>query len=125
MSRTLGTNSAFGRSLDSVGWSLFFMWVGVALLWGFSWTLSLIGTAVIIIAVQSMLFFRGERPDVFMAALGVVLLVGAVGNVYGSPWSLFPALLIVVGIAMLADTLRRRPVDKSGAIDGAAENRPI
>jgi hypothetical protein len=38
---------------------LFFMWVGIALLASFSWTLSLIGTAIIILAVQGTLFVRG------------------------------------------------------------------
>jgi hypothetical protein len=108
MARKFGTNSTFARSIDAAGWALFFMWVGIALLAGFGWTASLIGTAAIILFVQAVLFFRGERLDVFMAAIGVVLLIGATADVYGSIWSLFPALLIVVGIAMLADTFRRR-----------------
>jgi hypothetical protein len=99
------------------------MWVGVALLANFSWTVSLIGTAAIIIAVQATLFFRGERLDVFMTAIGVVLLIGAFADVYGSPWSLFPTLLIVIGIAMLVDTLRARPGDQP-AVNGG-EKRPI
>jgi membrane-bound ClpP family serine protease len=108
MAKKFGTNSTFARSIDAAGWALFFMWVGIALLAGFGWTVSLIGTAAIILFVQAVLFFRGERLDVFMAAVGVVLLIGAIADVYGSIWSLFPALLIVVGIAMLADTFRRR-----------------
>lgn len=108
MAKKFRTNSTFARSIDAAGWALFFMWVGIALLAGFGWTVSLIGTAAIILFVQAVLFFRGERLDVFMAALGVVLLIGAIADVYGSIWTLFPALLIVVGIAMLADTFRRR-----------------
>ena len=108
MSNRFGATSTFSRSVDSIGWALFFMWVGVALLANLSWTVSLIGTAAIILAVQVTVYFRGERPDVFMAAVGVVLLIGVVTHIYGSVWSLFPALLIVIGIAMLADTLRAR-----------------
>lgn len=118
-----GANSRLARSIDSVGWALFFMWVGIALLANLTWTVSLIGTAAIILAVQATLFFRGERLDVFMSAVGIVLLVGAVADVYGSPMSLFPALLIVIGIAMLADTLRSHPGES--APTSAADKRPI
>lgn len=124
MSKRFRGNSTFARSVDSVGWALFFMWVGVVLLANLSWTVSLIGTAAIILAVQGTLYFRGERLDVFMAAVGVVLLVGAVTDVYGSVWSLFPALLIVIGIAMLADTLRARAGDQ-GTGGRRDDRRPI
>lgn len=125
MANTVRANSTFARSVDSVGWALFFIWVGVALLAGFSWTVSLIGTAAIILAVQAILFLRGERLDIFMAAVGGVLLIGAFADIYGSPLSLFPALLIVIGIAMIADTLR---TPTSGGAPGdrdAGERRPI
>lgn len=117
MSKRFGANSTFGRSVDSIGWALFFMWVGIALLANLGWTVSLIGTATIILAVQATLFFRRERLDVFMSAVGVVLLIGAFADVYGSIWSLFPALLIVIGIAMLVDTARARPADLSSMND--------
>jgi hypothetical protein len=100
------------------------MWVGIVLLANLSWTVSLMGTAAIILAVQGTLYFRGERLDVFMAAVGIVLLIGAVTDIYGSVWSLFPALLIVIGIAMLADALRARPGDR-GAGDRPEEKGPI
>lgn len=124
MRRRLGRNSTFARSVDAIGWAVFFMWVGVALLASFSWTVSLVGTAAIILAVQGTLLVRGERLDVFMAAIGVVLLIGAFADVDGSPWSLFPALLIVIGIAMLVDTLRRGQRNRPG-MNGAGEQRPI
>lgn len=108
MAERFGANSTFARTIDAAGWALFFMWIGVVLLAGFTWTVSLIGTAVIILSVQAVLLFRREKLDVFMAAVGAVLLVGAITDVYGSIWSLFPALLIVIGVAMLADTFRRR-----------------
>jgi membrane-bound ClpP family serine protease len=118
-------NRTFAHSIDSAGWASFFMWVGIALLAGFSWTVSLIGTAAIILSVQAVLFLRGERLDVFMGAVGLVLFIGAFADVYGSIWSLFPALLIVIGIAMLADTLRRGPGENIEINDEAGGSRPI
>lgn len=117
-------NSTFTRSIDSIGWALFFMWVGIVLLTNLSWTVSLIGTAAIILVVQATLLFRGERLDVFMAAVGVVLLIGVATDMYGSVWSLFPALLIVIGIAMVADTLSSRPVEPRSGLR-QEKKRPI
>jgi hypothetical protein len=100
------------------------MWVGIALLASFSWTVSLIGTAAIILAVQGILFVRGERLDVFMGAVGVVLLIGAVSDIYGSVWSFFPALLIVIGIVMFVDTLRAHRGEQRST-NGVGEGSPI
>jgi hypothetical protein len=115
-------NSTFARSLDSVGWALFFMWVGTALLAGFSWTVSLVGTAVIVLGVQIVLLARGERADVFMSAVGFVLLVGAIADLFGSPLSFVPAFLIVIGVAMLADAIR--PPAREPAMDERRSHRP-
>lgn len=125
MANRLGANSTFARSIDTIGWALFFMWVGIALLANLDWTVSLIGTAAIILVVQFILFVRGERLDVFMGAVGVVLLIGAVTDVYGSAWSLFPMLLIVVGIAMLVSALRGDAGGGAAASGTKAENMPI
>lgn len=65
-------NSVSGRLMDSIGWALFFVWAGIALLANLSWTVSLIGTAAIIVAVQAILFLRGEPSDVFTWFVGVV-----------------------------------------------------
>ncbi len=116
MSKNFGANSSFARSTDAVGWALFFVWIGIALLTDIGWTWSLAGMAAIILGMQVALFIQGERLDVFMLALSVVLLSGAAADVFGSAWSLIPALLIVLGVAMLADALRtgsRRRITKA------------
>jgi hypothetical protein len=104
--RTRG-NDTFVRDIDAIGWALFFVWTGIALLFGIGWSWALIGTAVIILGAQAVLFGKGERIDVFMAALGVVLLFGTIADLFGSPWSIVPAFLIVIGVAMIGDTLRK------------------
>lgn len=122
MANTSRVNTTFGRSIDQIGWAMFFMWVGVALLADFRWTVSLVGTAAIILAVQATLYFRGERLDVFMAAVALVLLLGVVTDPFGSVWSLFPALLLVIGIAMLADALRTPSSDRVPGHEGNRES---
>ena len=102
----LSTDTTFARRIDSIGWAIFFVWVGTALLAGVGWTWSLIGTGIIILSVQTALFFNGERIDAFMSAVGIVLLGGSIADLFGSPWSFVPALLIVIGLAMLFDSVR-------------------
>ena len=114
--------SDLGHSIDSIGWALFFMWIGIVLLANLSWTMSLVGTALIVLAVQATLLARGERLDVFMAAMGVVLLIGAVSDIYGSVWSLFPALLVALGIVMFVDALRSRQANRGRANARAESN---
>lgn len=37
------------RQLDAIGWGLFFIWVGIAILTGLGWGFGLIGVGVIIL----------------------------------------------------------------------------
>ena len=37
------------RKLDSIGWGLFFIWIGIAVLANVGWGIGLIGTGVIIL----------------------------------------------------------------------------
>lgn len=101
MSLRVAANSTFSRSVDSAGWALFLIWVGIALLWDVGWTWALIGTSVIILGVQLVLVFRSERVDMFMTAVGAVLLLGPLGEMVGSAWMLVPALMITIGMLML------------------------
>ena len=102
----ISANGTFVRRIDAAGWAIFFIWAGAALLTGIGWTWALVGTAAIILAVQAILFARGEPLDVFMVAVGAVLLCGSIADLSGLPWSFVPAALIVIGVGMLAGTLR-------------------
>ena len=100
------TTPSVADARSSVGWALFFIWAGTALLTGIGWTWALIGTAVIILGVQAILLLRGEPMDAFMVAVGIVLLGGAIADLGGIAWSFIPVALIVIGVGMLAGTLR-------------------
>ena len=101
----IGPKKSLAHTIDSLGWAVFFIWIGIALLAGIDFTWSLIGTALIILGVQAALRFKGESIDVFVLAVGIVLLVGTIADAYGSPWFLIPAFLVLIGLAMLANTL--------------------
>jgi hypothetical protein len=120
MSKTLGANSTFTRSINSAGWALFFIWAGTALLADIGWTWWLIGAAIIILGVQAALYLKGERPDIFILAVGIVLLTGSIFDMIGSAFSFIPAFLIVIGVAMLANSVRGHPraaMPEAGGVD--------
>lgn len=106
MGKIPAANSTFARSVDSAGWALFFIWAGAALLANIGWTWWLAGTAAIVLGTQAALLLRGDRPDYFMLAIGLALLAGSIADMLGSGWSFVPALLIAIGLLMLADSLR-------------------
>ena len=102
------SDSSLARSVDSVGWALFFIWSGASLIADIGWTWWLAGTGTIVLGIQGALLFRGGRPDFFMVAIGLVLIAGSIADRLGSDWSFVPALLIAIGLAMLADSLLGR-----------------
>lgn len=105
MVKILAASSSFSRSIDSAGWALLFIWAGTALLAKISWNWWLAGTAILILGAQAALLLGRERLDIFMLALGVVLLAGSVADMLGFAWPFVPALLIVIGLTMLAASL--------------------
>jgi hypothetical protein len=47
-----GTESVPARTVDTLGWAVFFIWVGVAVLANVGWSISLFGVGLIMVCVQ-------------------------------------------------------------------------
>jgi hypothetical protein len=54
-----------GERLDTVGWSLFFIWVGIAWLAGVSIGIGLLGVAAITLAMQLVRKLQAMKVEVF------------------------------------------------------------
>ena len=102
------TNKGIGRKLDAAGWGIFFVWVGVSLLFGLSWGVGLVGIAAIIFLKQAARRYFGRRLERFWVVVGVLSLFGGVWELYQIQVGLAPILLIVVGGVLLASVFRRR-----------------
>jgi hypothetical protein len=89
------------RLLDSVGWAVFFIWVGVAILANVPWGWFFIGVALLILASQFARRLMGLEIEGYWVACGAVLLVGGLWTLLNLPWPLAPMLLILLGVAML------------------------
>jgi hypothetical protein len=103
---------AIGRDLDrqlrAIGWGLFFLWIGLALLGGVGWGIGLLGVGVIIVGEQLARKYFHLRSDSFWAAIGVLFVVGGLWELFGIQVGLGPILCILVGIALLFSPLLAR-----------------
>jgi hypothetical protein len=87
--------------LDAIGWAVFFIWIGLAMLAGLLWGWFLLGTGILILAVQIGRSRIGAEVEKFWIACAAVFLVGGVWQLVDMPWPLAPLLLIILGVFLL------------------------
>ena len=102
--------------LETAGWGLFFIWVGVCILADLSWGMFFFGTGVLLLGSQVLRRYFGLRQDRFSLTIGTCFIV--VGGIEALGWRidevamptwLVPVLFIGVGAAFLVCAWRRRP----------------
>lgn len=96
----------FTRQLDAVGWGLFFVWVGVAILLDLGWGWGLLGVAAIILGGAAIRSFKGLPVEGFWVAVGVVLVACAVWEFFAISRPMLPVLIIGFGVVMLLRAFR-------------------
>ena len=103
------------KTLDSIGWGLFFIWVGIAFLANVGWGMGLLGVGLIMIGAQVARTFCGLGVNRFGLVLGTCLAVAGTFRMLGIPLAtapiaawFIPILLIVAGVAILVSTWKRR-----------------
>lgn len=99
--RLSGDKDEFARQLGNIGWAVFFIWVGIAMLAAVPWGWFFLGVGSIILATQIVRWQMDMKIEGFWVAYGVVLLVGGVWTVLDLPWSLGPILVILLGAVLL------------------------
>jgi hypothetical protein len=95
------------RQLDTIGWAVLFIWIGIAMLAGLLWGWFLMGTGILILAVQVGRWRIGVDVEKFWMACGVVLLAGAAWQLLHLPWPVAPLLLILLGVILLGKVISR------------------
>lgn len=100
------------RRIETVSWGLFFLWVGVAALVGVGWGPGLLGVGVIALGAQAFRRSRRLEVDRFGLMIGAFFVLAGILRLLdvrmdGGPVDLLLVLSVVVGIGLLASTLRR------------------
>lgn len=101
-----------GSRYDAVGWALFFVWVGVAWLAGFSLGAGLLGVAVITLGMQGIRWINGIPIEGFWVLVGLGFALAGLWQWFDVQKPLTPFVFIAVGIAVLLWGMRPRSRDK-------------
>jgi ABC-type uncharacterized transport system permease subunit len=94
--------------LDTMGWALFFVWSGVALLANLGWGWTLLGIAAIILGSEAYRRLNGLPNQGFWIAVGLICLLIAILDLLAIPWRAGPLVLIGFGVALMFKLLRQR-----------------
>ena len=93
------------EKLDAIGWGLFFIWIGIALLANLGWGIGLLGVGILILGGQMARKYMALRFETFWALVGALFVIGGVWELLSVRVSLIPILCIVAGIALLVSAL--------------------
>lgn len=101
------SNGSVAGKIDSAGWGLFFLWVGIALLLDVGWGIGLLGVGILTLVMQVVRRGFGLEYEGFWLFVGGAITLAAVWELTAIHVSLGPILLIGLGMAVLAWALRR------------------
>jgi len=103
-----GAGSGMEGRLSTIGWGLFFAWVGVALLTGLSEGLGLLGVGVITLGVQGVRKLVGLSLEGFWVIVGLFFTLGGLGSLSEAELPLVPIALVVAGLLLVASALTKK-----------------
>jgi len=93
--------------VDTIGWALFFVWVGIAWLAELDFGVSLLGVAVITLGGQLARKLMGFKFEGFWVIVGLLFALGGIWELTDIEISLVPILLIIVGLALVGSLCRQ------------------
>lgn len=104
-----------GNKLDTVGWGLFLMWIGVALFADVGWPVFFVGVGFIMLGGQAARIHFGVKLDWFAVVLGICFTVAGglsalniqLGQIVTPAW-LIPAAFMGAGVAIVLSAWRKR-----------------
>lgn len=108
--------SAMAGRIDALGWGIFLIWAGAALLLNVGWGAGILGVGLIALAVQATRRYYALPIEYFGMVFGTALVAWGVWELLGVrfptrhiPGGFVPILLIVAGLALLLKAFFRRP----------------
>lgn len=93
------------RNYDGIGWGLFFIWIGICYLVGFSFAVLLLGAGIIIVCVQLARKFSNLKFEIFWFIVGLLGIIGGLWSLLKIQFELIPFLIILAGVLLLVSAL--------------------
>jgi len=100
--------SHWAGKLDTIGWGLFFIWIGIAFLLDFGFGIGLMGIGVIALGVQIARTRHGLKGETFWIIIGILFVLGGLWQLFEPDLPLIPILLIVAGLIVLLSVMRKK-----------------
>ena len=94
------------KKLTAVGWGLFFIWLGVVLLFNADVGMILIGVGAITLGMQVARKYLELESDGFWVVVGIIFILVGVWKMLDVRLPIMAVLLIVVGAALLVSALK-------------------
>lgn len=98
--------------LGTIGWALFFIWIGIAFLAKFNIGVSLLGIGIIILGMQIVRKFYNLKFEGFWAVVGLIFTVGGIWETAKPSLPLVPIILIIAGVLLLLSTFCKKYFSK-------------
>jgi len=103
------------RILDAGGWSLFFIWTGIAFLADIGWGPGLLGVGIITLGGQAARKYFGLKLEGFWVAVGFFFIGGGIWRLFNIQLGLLPILCMVAGVVLFVFTLvGDREINRAG-----------
>ena len=96
------------KRITTVGWGLFFIWLGFVLMIKAGAGLILVGVGLISLGMQVARKYSGLESDGFWIVVGVLFVIVGTWEMFEIKLPLMSVFLIVVGAAFLVSALRGR-----------------
>ena len=106
----MDTRDVAGR-ISAVSWGLFLIWLGVTFLLKLGPELGMLGVGVIILGAQAARKYFQLGLEIFWVAIGGLFVIGGFSHYTGIELPqdyLFPAILIIAGLALLFSMFRSK-----------------
>ena len=98
--------SDLDKRLSTVGWALFFIWIGIAFLANFDFSVGLFGIGILTLGMQVARLFVGLKLEGFWVVVGILFVLGGLFGMLETKLPLVPILLILAGVVLLISIVR-------------------
>jgi len=96
------------KTLSTVGWSLFLIWLGIVLLVEVSMGVVLLGVGGITLGMQAARKYLGLDLEKAWIGVGLVFALGGMWELMEVKLPLMPLILVAAGVVLLVSALRKK-----------------
>lgn len=94
------------KRITTIGWGLFFIWLGVVLMFNVGTGLILIGVGIISLGIQVARRYIGLDSDGFWILVAILFIIVGVWELFDVSLPLMSVFLVVIGMAFLISALK-------------------